>query len=343
MSFALRFLGTAAARPTIERNVSSIAVIREGETLLIDCGEGTQRQMLRYGISFALNDVFFTHFDTDHVLGTVGLLRTFQLQGRTEPLRIWGPPGATRMIHRADAFGADKLGFPLEVTEVTPDTPIARNGYTIVPFAGAHHHTPVYGYAFIENIRLGRFNPDQARSLGIPEGPMWGALHRGQSVTLPDGRVIHADSLVSEPRPGRRIAITGDTRPCESTAIAAKGADLLVHESTFADEEAARAVETGHSTAREAAEVAALAGVRRLILTHLSARYSRDTADLEREARSVFPQTTIARDGLEVTVPFPDESLADATDEPPRPALQADAGAAPRPPRAVASPQDPQG
>jgi ribonuclease Z len=343
MSLALRFLGTAAARPTIERNVAGIAVIREGETILIDCGEGTQRQMLRYGISFALNDIFFTHFDTDHVLGSVGLMRTFQLQGRTDPLRVWGPPGATRMIRRADAFGADRLGFPVEVTEIEPGTPIPRTGYAIVPFAASHHGAPAVGYAFVENPRLGRFNPDQARALGIPEGPLWGALHRGQTVTLPDGRSIDPAMLVGASRPGRRIAITGDTRPCDATVRAARDADLLVHEATFADDEAPRAVETGHSTAREAAQIALLAGARRLVLTHLSARYSRNTDDLEREARSVFPNSIVARDGLEVIVPYPDEPPADgvetptATDALPRPALPAAADDAPVPPHAVAS------
>jgi ribonuclease Z len=161
-----------------------------------------------------------------------------------------------------------------------------------------------------ESERRGRFNPELAASLGIPEGPLWGRIHRGEVVTLDDGRVIDPATLVGETRPGRKIVITGDTRPCAATILAAENADLLVHESTFGDEEAERAVETGHSTAREAAQVAKMAGVRQLILTHVSARYTRDTSSLEQEARSVFADTRVARDGLEVDVPFRDGVIA---------------------------------
>ena len=307
VSLSLRFLGTSASRPTVERNVASVALVREGETLLFDCGEGTQRQMMRYGVSFSLNDIFFTHFHADHVLGVVGLMRTMALQGRTEPLRLWGPAGGTRILRRAEGLGVERLGFPVEITELAPGVPVSRAGYSLVPFAVDHRGTPSLGYALVEDIRLGRFNPDAARALGIPEGPLWGALHRGRPVTLDDGRVVEADELVGPARTGRRVVITGDTRPCDATVEAARGADLLVHEATFADEEAARAVETGHSTAREAGDVAARAGVGRLVLTHFSARYSRDTATLDREARSVFPQVTIARDGMEVEVAYDDE------------------------------------
>ena len=306
MSLTVRFLGTAASRPTVERNVSAIAVVREGETLMFDCGEGTQRQMMRYGVSFVLGDIFFTHFHTDHVLGVIGLMRTMQLQGRVEPLRVWGPKGAARILQRAEVFNGDRLGYPVTVTELAPATPVVRTGYAIHPFGVSHHGAVALGYALIEDERRGRFHPDQARELGIPEGPLWGQLHRGRVVTLPDGRTIDPADLVGPARPGRRIVITGDTRPCEATIEAARGADLLVHEATFSEEEAARAVETGHSTAREAAAVAAQAGVRRLVLTHLSARYTRDTSDLERDARAVFPDTIIARDGLDVEVDYPD-------------------------------------
>jgi ribonuclease Z len=304
MSLTLRFLGTAASRPTVERNVSSIAVIREGETLLVDCGEGTQRQMMRYGISFALDDILFTHLHTDHVLGVVGLTRTLQLGGRTEPLRLWTPKGSGRALKQAVSFGGDRLAFPVEITEVEPGTPIRRKDYAIVPYPADHPGPPAVGYALVEEERRGRFNPELARELGIPEGPLWGRLHRLQPVTLDDGRVIDPSALVGPSRPGRRVVITGDTRPCDATIEAARDADLLVHEATFADDEAERAVDTGHSTAREAAHVALAAGARRLALTHISARYSRDFADLEREARSVFPETTVVKDGAEVEVPY---------------------------------------
>ena len=305
MSLAVRLLGTSASRPTVERNVASIALVREGETLLFDCGEGTQRQMMRYGVSFALEDLFFTHFHADHVIGVIGLMRTMSLQGRTEPLRLWGPRGATRMLKRAEDFGMDRLTFRLEVSELDPGERVERGEYAIVPFPVDHRGARALGYALEEKDRKGRFNPDLARELGVPEGPLWGQIHRGRAVTLDDGRVIESSVLVGAPRPGRRVIVTGDTRPCAATIDAARGADLLVHEATFGNEEAERAVETGHSTAREAGLVARDAGVRALLLTHFSARYSRDATELGKEARECFAGTVyVGKDGMEVEVPF---------------------------------------
>jgi ribonuclease Z len=291
----------------VERGVSSLAIVREGETILVDCGEGTQRQMMRYAVGFTFGDLFFTHFHTDHVIGAVGLMRTLSLQGRTEPLRVWGPRGLAGLMKRADAFGGERLTYPVEITEVTPGEPVKRKDYAMVPYAVDHRGVTAVGYALVEEIRRGRFNPDLARSLGIPEGPLWGRIHKGEAITLDDGRVIEPSVLVGPTRAGRRVVITGDTRPCGATIDIAQGADLLIHESTFGDEEAERAVETGHSTAREAAQVAFAAGVKQLALTHFSARYSRDPSDLEREAREVFPRVAIARDGMEINVPFVDE------------------------------------
>lgn len=304
MSLSVGFLGTSASRPTVERGVSAVAVVREGETMLVDCGEGTQRQMMRYGVSFALGDILFTHFHTDHFLGVLGLLRTLTLQDRKEPLRLWGPRGLVQMLKRADGLGVERLSFPIEVKEVTPGEPITRKEYAILPFPVEHRGAACVGYAWIEDERRGVFDPDKARALGIPEGPLWGRIHKGESVTLGDGRTIDSASLVGPTRPGRRVVITGDTRPCQATIDAARGADLLVHEATFGDEEAQRAMETGHSTAREAADVAATAGARKLLLTHFSARYSRDPSELERQARERFPATSCARDGHEVDVPY---------------------------------------
>ena len=306
MSLSLRFLGTSASRPTVERGVTSIAVVREGETFLFDCGEGTQRQMMRYGVAFSLRDIFFSHMHVDHMLGVVGLMRTMALQGREDALRLWGPAGSSKVLRRAETLGADRVGFPLEYRELSPGESVRRGDYSIVAFAADHMRTPALGFALVEDLRLGRFNPDRARELGVPEGPMWGRLHRGIPVTLDDGRQIDPEQLVGPTRPGRKLVITGDTRPCDATVTAAIGADVLVHEATFSDEEAQRAAETGHSTAREAALVAERAGVRRLLLTHISARYSRDTSDLEREAREVFQAAQIARDGTEVEIAFPD-------------------------------------
>lgn len=304
MSLTLTFLGTSASRPTVERGVSAIAIHREGETMLVDCGEGTQRQMMRYGVSFALGDILFTHFHTDHFLGVLGLLRTLTLQDRKDPLRLYGPKGMLQMLKRADGLGLERLSFSLELTEVTPGEPIKRKEYAILPFTVDHRAAMAVGYALIEEDRRGIFDPVTARELGIPEGPLWGRMHKGEAVTLDDGRVIEPSVLVGPPRPGRRVVITGDTRPCAATVEASRGADLLVHEATFGDDEAQRASETGHSTAREAAKVAATAGARRLALTHFSARYSRDPSELERQARERFAASTCVRDGQEIEVPY---------------------------------------
>ena len=306
MSLSLTFLGTSASRPTVERGVSAIAVVREGETFLFDCGEGTQRQMMRYGVAFSVSDIFFSHMHVDHMLGVVGLMRTMALQGREDTLRLWGPQGSAKVLRRAETLGADRVGFPVEYCELSPGESLGRKGYSIVAFAADHMRTPALGFAIVEEIRLGRFNPDRARELGVPEGPLWGRLHRGMAVVLEDGRTIDPAQLVGPTRPGRKLVITGDTRPCDATVEASLGADALVHEATFADEEADRAVATGHSTAREAALVAARAGVKRLVLTHLSARYSHDPSDLEREAKAVFAATRIARDGTQIDIAYPD-------------------------------------
>lgn len=312
MSLSVRFLGTAAARPTVERNVSSLALVREGEMMLFDCGEGTQRQMMRYGVGFAFADIFVTHWHADHFLGLMGLVRTLVLQDRTEPLRLWGPKGAERMAKKMDGLGLEKLPFALDVKELAPGDEIRRKDYAIRAFELNHRGAPSLGFALVEDERRGRFNPDLARDLGIPEGPQWGKIHKGEAITLDDGRVIEPGVLVGPTRAGRTVVLTGDTRPSEVTVEVARGADLLVHEATFADEEAQRAVDTGHSTAREAAMVAAKAGVKRLALTHLSARYTRDTSDLERESRELFPATVVARDGMEIVVPFEGDEPAGA-------------------------------
>jgi ribonuclease Z len=305
MSLSIRFLGTSASRPTVERGLSSIAVTREGETMLFDCGEGTQRQMMRWQVGFTFGDIFFTHFHTDHFLGALGLLKTLALQARTEPLHIWGPRGATALFKKAEGLGNEKLTFPLIVTEVEPGTPIKRKDYEIRPFTVEHRNGAAVGYALVEYERRGRFDPDLARELGIPEGPLWGRIHKGESITLENGKVIEPSVLVGPTRSGRTIVITGDTRPCAATIEAATNADLLIHEATFGDEDQARAAETMHSTAREAATVAKMAGVRTLVLTHFSARYSRDTSELAAEARTAFAGTLLmAKDGMEIDVPY---------------------------------------
>lgn len=299
---SVTFLGTSAARPTVERNVSALALVREGETLLFDCGEGTQRQMMRYGISFSLSDIFITHFHGDHYLGLLGLLRTLGLQGRTEPMRLYGPHSAKRILGAALTLGTERMPFEIEIVELTPGDAIQRKDYDVVAYATEHGRASI-GYALVEHQRLGRFDPDKARALGIPEGPLWGRIHKGEGVEV-EGRTIGPEELVGPPRPGRKVAFPGDTRPCESVVQAAEGADLLIHEATFGNEEKDRAKETEHSTAAEAAQVALAARARKLALHHLSARYSADAQVLLDEAKAVFPETVVARDGMSIEVPF---------------------------------------
>jgi ribonuclease Z len=308
----LTFLGTGAACPTIDRNVSSIALAREGETFIFDCGEGTQRQMMRYGVGFSFREMFFTHYHSDHLIGVIGLFRTMGLLDRREGVTLYGPKGARRIISHALDVGIERTKFPFEIVEVSPGDRIKRPEYDLLVF-DTEHRADTVGYALIEHDRLGRFDPERARALGIPEGPLWGNIHRGQSVTLDDGREIQPGELVGPPRPGRTVVYSGDTRPHRAVIEAAKGADLLVHEATFSEEERARAVETGHSTASEAAWVAREAGVRRLVLTHISARYSREAPELLAEARAVFPHVAVARDGMAVEVPFPEKAVETGT------------------------------
>jgi ribonuclease Z len=300
---SLTLLGTGAACPTVDRNVASLAVHREGEMLLFDCGEGTQRQMMRYGVGFSFREIFFTHFHADHFLGLPGLLRTLGLLDRKDPLTLYGPKGAEKWLGQAVALGMDRPKFPVEVKELKPGAVLERADYDIIAVP-VDHRGAAFGYALVEHRRLGRFDPDRARQLGIPEGPLWGKIHKGETITLPDGRKVAPAELVGEPRAGRRVVYSGDTRPCPSIVEAAAGADLLVHEATFGEDERERARETGHSTARQAAEVAAEAGVKRLVLTHVSARYSREAPELAAEARAVFPATEVGRDGMTVEVPF---------------------------------------
>lgn len=299
------FLGTAASRPTVGRNVSALLINREGESLLFDCGEGTQRQMMRFGTGFAVDHIFFTHLHADHFLGMIGLLRTMGLQARTAPISLYAPRGGGRILRDAANLGVERLPFEVVIRELQPEERVERNGYDVVAYRSEHGGASL-GYALIEHHRRGRFDLERARELGVPEGPLFGKLHRGEPVEV-DGRMVRPEEVVGAARPGRRVVYTGDTRPCASTVEMARGGDLLIHESTFGEEESDRARQTGHSTAREAASVAKEAGVRRLLLTHLSARYAENARRLEREARRVFRPTSVASDGLELEVPHPPE------------------------------------
>jgi ribonuclease Z len=298
------FLGTAASRPTVGRNVSAIALSREGDHYLFDCGEGTQRQMMRYGTGFAVSDIFITHMHADHFLGVIGLLRTMGLQDRTEPITLRAPAGGGAILEQAVHLGVERVPFEVRIEELQPGDALVRDGYRIEAYRTQHGPRSL-GYALIEDERLGRFDPERARELGVPPGPLFGQLHRGETVEV-EGRAISPELVVGPPRPGRRVVYTGDTRPCRETVRIAAGADLLIHDATFDEEEAQRARATSHATARGAADVARKAGARRLVLTHISSRYAEDPRQLEREARAVFQATHVAYDGLVVEVPFAD-------------------------------------
>jgi ribonuclease Z len=291
------FIGTSSARPTVSRNTSALAIQREGDLYLFDCGEGTQRQMMRYGVGFTVREIYLTHLHADHYLGTVGLLRTLSLQGREEPLRIYTPPGGAELLSEA-------VGLELEALTVR------HSDYTISAYE-VSHPGGANGYVLREDERPGRFYPEQARELGVPEGPFFGRLQRGEVVTLEGGREVRPEQVMGEARPGRTVVYSGDTRPCDSTVEVARGCDLLIHEATFSEEENERAQRTGHSTARQAGEVAKQAGARRLVLTHLSARYSERPHVLEREAKRACGDTcevVVAYDGLVLEVELQKES-----------------------------------
>jgi ribonuclease Z len=297
------FLGTSASRPTVGRNVSAVALQREGVTLLFDCGEGTQRQMMRYGTGFAVDHIFISHLHADHYLGVIGLLRTLSLQGRTETLHLYGPAGSRRVLEIAIELGGNRMSFPIEIRELSPGHAVDWDDFAVEAVA-VRHGVPAVGYALRERPRAGRFNVEAARTLGVPEGPLFGRLHRGETIEW-GGRKIEPRDVVGAARPGRLVVFTGDTRPAEAIADSARGADLLIHDCTFGDEGEDRARETFHSTAREAAGIAARAGVKRLYLTHVSARYSANAEPLLREAREVFVEAEVAFDGLTVEIEYP--------------------------------------
>ena len=300
----VRFLGTAAARPTVRRNVSAIAVQREGQSFLWDCGEGTQRQMMRYGTGFSLAHIFITHAHADHLLGLPGLLRTMGLQRREETMTVYGPAGTEATLGAAVGLGAQRMTFPVEVKGLASGQRVDFGGWAVQAFR-AEHGVPALGYAMVEEARPGRFDVEAARRLGVPEGPLFGRLHRGEVIEV-EGRTVSPDDVVGKPRPGRKVVYTGDTRPTQESVEIAMGADLLIHEATFGAGEGKRARETRHSTAAEAAGVAARARVRELMLTHVSARYSETPARLEEQARTVFPASRVAWDGLELEIGYRD-------------------------------------
>ncbi|MGH2934887.1 MAG: ribonuclease Z [Gaiellaceae bacterium] len=304
MDLDLVFLGTSASMPTARRAPAALLLRRGGERLLFDCAEGTQRQLQRSVVGLPeIEEIFLTHLHADHVLGLPGMLKTFALRGREEPgLTVYGPRGTRDLFARFKPF-LGRLPYELTVVELAPGERLERGDYAIETFAVQHGASAV-GYALVERERPGCFDVAAADALGVPPGPERGMLQRGEPVTLADGRVVTPDAVLGPARPGRKLAITGDTAPAPSVVQAAHRADVLVHEATFGDDEGERAKETMHATASEAAQVAKLAEVRLLALTHISPRYF--GPELLREARAHFPDAVAPRDFDIVEIPFPE-------------------------------------
>lgn len=300
------FLGTAGSLPTPERNPSAVLVNREGELTLFDCGEGTQRQMMRARTGMMrLNHIFLTHLHADHILGLPGLLETMAFQGREQPLTIAGPVNTIRLVETFSSicyFGRD---FEVRAMELDPGDVVRMNGCQVEAIE-TQQSVPSLGYCLKEDPRLGRFNREAAMALGIPPGPLFGKLQHGQNVEI-DGKTIKPDQVMGQPRPGRKIIYTGDTRPCRSVEIASHNADLLIHDGALAEDMADWARETRHSTAGEAAALAKRAGVRRLIITHISSRYSENISPILNDARKFFEDTLVADDLMKVEIKLRDE------------------------------------
>lgn len=301
MELDVVFLGTSGSMPTAKRGLPATLVRRGGDRILFDCGEGTQRQLLRSDVGLVeLEEVFVTHFHADHYLGLPGMLKTFALRGRELPLTVHGPAGLGDLFATLRRiFG--RLTYPVEIVELAPGDRLDRDGFVIEAFAVAHGVTGI-GYAVVEDARPGRFDVEAAAALGVPDGPERGRLQRGEAVSLPDGSVVSPADVLGPPRAGRKVVLTGDTAPVGSVVDAAAGADLLVHEATFLAEERERARETAHSTAGEAALVAREASVKLLALTHVSTRYFGH--QVVQEACELFPATVVPRDFDVVTIPF---------------------------------------
>lgn len=297
MDLSIFFVGTGGSVPSARRGLPSTLVRLGGERILIDCGEGTQRQLLRSDGLADLTDIFITHHHADHWLGLPGMLKTFELRERERPLTVHGPPGTKALLERFRVvYGRPSYG--LSLVDLEPDEEVRRDGYGVTAIPVRHRGT-AFGYAIAEDTRPGRFDAELAKELGVEFGPDFGRLQRGETVNG-----VSPEQVIGPERRGRRLVFSGDTRPTDHIVAAAYQADVLVHESTFTDEDVDRAQQTGHSTARQAAEVAAEAEVGLLALTHLSTRYhGREIRD---EARAVFPRTEVPRDFDSIDVPLPD-------------------------------------
>jgi ribonuclease Z len=304
MSLRVIFLGTAGSVPTPKRSLPAILIQRKGEQVMFDCGEGVQRQMMKAKTGFHKKmKIFVSHMHGDHVLGLPGLLQTMALLDRERKLEVYGPSGIKRFIEAIKETVQFVLTFPVEIHEIEEAGIVCEEEEYAVKAVWANHVIQSLAYALEEKPRPGRFYPEKAEALGVPEGPLWSKLQHEHMVNLPDGRVIKPEQVVGPPRPGRKIVYTGDTRPFKGFAEFAAGADLLIHDATLDDELAERAAEDGHSTSSQAAENARKAKVKQLVLTHVSARYD-DTSVLLEQAQKVFKNTRVAEDFMKIEIPL---------------------------------------
>lgn len=314
----LTFLGTSAGTPTKTRNVTSqLLQFDDGRSWLLDCGEGTQHQMLRAGFSAARIDrILITHLHGDHCYGLFGMLSLIAIHGRSEAVEVIGPAGLAELLGTVLRLSVNQLSYRLEIREVgVGEPPLVRGAWTVSAWPLVHR-VPCFGYVLQEAPHPGRFHPERATALGIPVGPLYGRLQAGQAVMLADGRRIEAQQVCDPPRPGRKLVLLGDT--CDSSAIAAAGAncDLLVHEATYDAGREDKALHWGHSTTTMAGRFAAQLKARVLILTHLSSRYHDQDAGkptpemLLEEAASACPGCRVVVADDLVTIDLP---LANAT------------------------------
>ncbi|MDH5811070.1 MAG: ribonuclease Z [Candidatus Methanomethylicaceae archaeon] len=288
-------LGSSGGLPTPERGLPAVILEGGGWIILMDCGEGTQRQMMRAGYSLCKKmKVFITHLHGDHVFGLPGMIQSMNLLNRIHPLEVYGPKGLKDFIEDTTISTMSEPNFDLSVFEVE-EGEIFSSRDLVVRGVWADHSRANMSYRVNFGRNQGKFHPERAKELGIPEGPLWGMLKSGKSVILEGGRVVEPKEVLGEIVPGISVVYTGDTRYCERVVELANGADLLIHEATFGSDLAERAREEGHSTAEDAAMVASSAGVKKLILTHISSRYP-DAKILEDEARRIFQNVEVARD-----------------------------------------------
>ena len=304
MSLRVTFLGTAGSVPTPERSLPAVLIQRKGEQIMFDCGEGVQRQMIRAKVGFHKKmKVFISHMHGDHVLGLPGLLQTMALLDREKKLEIYGPQGIKRFLEGVKETVQFVLTFPVEIHEIYEAGVVCQEKEYIVEAVWSNHVIPSLAYVFIEKPRSGKFYPEKAKALGVPEGQLWSKLQHGNKVKLPDGRVVNPEDVLGSPRSGRKIAYTGDTRPFKNFSNFATNADLLIHDATLEDALIEKAKDDGHSTPSQAAKNAKKANVKRLILTHISARYTETNLLLER-AQKIFKNTQVAKDFMEIELPL---------------------------------------